>query len=82
MTGGKAKQKQLVAVSLGSMLRLFGSPGQEYLVQVVGREKRPGRFRVPGRLPGEELRGAGTAIMWRAFVLIARYVKYKQRGST
>jgi len=39
------------------MLRLFGSPGQDHLVQVVGREKWPGRFQVPGRLPGEELRG-------------------------
>ena len=26
--------------------------------------------------------GTGTAITWRAFVLIVRYVKYKQRGST
>jgi hypothetical protein len=26
--------------------------------------------------------GTGTAITWRALVLIFRYVKYKQRGST
>jgi hypothetical protein len=64
------------------MLRLFGSPGQDHLVQVVGRGKEARKVPVPDRLPGEELRGAGAAIMWRAFVLIVHYVKYKQRGST